>query len=313
MDKWRMRRGVVGSIGMANLIAGTLACSFILGGQAFGQDTIKIALIDAEGKTVKESLKGKLELDHGYVKGDRIVISGDDWLDSMELVVKVDEHYAETILYAPKKTVPDRPKIEFPIPLWLEGWHNDISPYPPKAFKGKKHIITARPATRKEINAYRNLALNPMDHRGISTYFPHATSNSEWGDAALYAARNAIDGFVEATGDHHTWPRQSWGPYRPADHPDPQLMVEFGRPVEIDKLVVVVRHNDNQSNHWKDVTVEFSDGSTVEINPKYSGDRQEFPIKKRVVTGMRFCDLGAEVAGGYAAFIEVEAWGKPAE
>jgi hypothetical protein len=298
---------------MANLIAGTLACSFILGGQAFGQDTIKIALIDAEGKTVKESLKGKLELDHGYVKGDRIVISGDDWLDSMELVVKVDEHYAETILYAPKKTVPDRPKIEFPIPLWLEGWHNDISPYPPKAFKGKKHIITARPATRKEINAYRNLALNPMDHRGISTYFPHATSNSEWGDAALYAARNAIDGFVEATGDHHTWPRQSWGPYRPADHPDPQLMVEFGRPVEIDKLVVVVRHNDNQSNHWKDVTVEFSDGSTVEINPKYSGDRQEFPIKKRVVTGMRFCDLGAEVAGGYAAFIEVEAWGKPAE
>jgi len=283
--------------------AAVFVCGLALNGQAMGADVIKIALVDAKDAVVAESTTGTLKLDRTYVKGDRIIVTG-----ATHLAVKADAHYAETILFAPDK------KVDFLIPLWPEGKYPKNYPHPPKAFQGEAHVITARLATAKEIAAYRNMAVNPMDVRGKSRVFPHASSNSEWGEAAVFSAKTAIDGFVEATGDHHKWPRQSWGPYLPdAKHPKPELTIEFGRPVEIDKLAVVVRYNVRQGNHWKEATVEFSDGSSVKITPKYNGDRQEFKIAKRVVTSLKFTNLVSEKPGKYAAFVEVEAWGKPAK
>ncbi len=292
-------RSFLGAIGIA------LVCSFVLTGLAVRAEKgkIKIALIDADGKTVIESLSGKLELDRKYVKGDRIVVTG-----AKNLAIKADEHYAEAILFSPEK------KVDFPIPLWPEGRGPRTYPHPPKAFQGTKHVITARVATAKEINAYRNMAVNPMDPRGKSTAYAHASANSEWGKSAIYSAGCAIDGFVEATGDHHTWPRQSWGPHLPGGkHPEPELTINFGRPVEINKLVIVCRYNVRQGGYWKEATVEFSDGSKVTVKPEYNGKRQEFPIKKRVVTSLKIAKLVPNKAGRYAAFIEVEAWGKPAK
>ncbi|MDP6044494.1 MAG: hypothetical protein QGH94_01205 [Phycisphaerae bacterium] len=308
MQKSAKRRRVIPAAGIAGAVS--VACvvfAFVLctRAQVVNHGKVKIALVDAKGDEIKSSTSGKLELDRKYQKGDRIEIT---WAE--DIVVKIDEHVAETIVFAPQKHVPDRPKVIFPIPLWQTGHHPEILPYNPKAFVGKKHVITARAAKAKEVAAYRNVALNPIDPRGTSTFFPHASSNSEWGDAAIYAARNAIDGCVQAEGDHHDWPRQSWGPYLPEDHPKPELLVEFGREAEIDKIAVVVRFNENQYNHWKEATVEFSDGSKEKIKIKYNGKRQEFKIKKRTVTSMRFKTLVSETEGGYAAFVEVEAWGK---
>ena len=290
-----------GTPGRAGVVALVLVCGILAGGEAVGKDVVKIALVDAKGATVKESADGRLEVSRKYVKGDRIVVTG-----AVHLAVKVDRHYAEAILFAPKK------KVDFPVPLWPEGKYAKRYPHPPKAFQGEKHVITARAATEKEIKAYRNVALNPMDPRGKSAAYPHASSNSEWGEAAVFAARCAIDGFVETTGDHHSWPRQSWGPYLPGgEHPKPELTIEFGRPVEIDKLVVVVRHNVRQNNHWKEATVEFSDGSKAVIRPQFNGKRQEFPIARRVVTSLKITSIVSAKPGKYAAFVEVEAWGKP--
>ncbi|MBC8378107.1 MAG: discoidin domain-containing protein [Planctomycetes bacterium] len=298
MHTQQNHRNFIEAIGIA------LACSFALAGTAMGADKagIKIALIDTDGKCVKESVTGKLELDRKYVKGDRIVVTG-----AKNLAVKVDEHFAETLLFAPKG------KVDFPIPLWPVGKYAKKYPHPPKAFQGEKHVIAARVPTAREIAAYRNLAVNPMDPRGKSPAYPHASSNSEWGEAAVFSAKTAIDGFVEATGDHHSWPRQSWGPYLPGGkHPEPELTIDFGRPVEIDKLVIVGRYNVRQGGYWKEATVEFSDGSKVTIKPEYNGKRQEFPTKKRVVTSMKFTKLVPNIPKKYAAFVEVEAWGKPA-
>ena len=296
MHTQQKRCSFIRAIGIA------LACCFALTSAATGTDKVKIALIDAAGAAVKESVTGKLELDREYVKGDRIVVTG-----AKHLAVKVDEHFAEAILFAPKE------KVDYPIPLWPVGKYPKKYPHPPKAFQGAKHVITARVPTAREIGAYRNLAVNPMAPRGKSPAYPHASSNSEWGEAAVFSAKTAIDGFVEATGDHHSWPRQSWGPYLPGGkHPEPELTIDFGRPVEIDKLVVVVRYNVRQGGYWKEATVEFSDGSKVTIEPEYNGKRQEFPIKKRVVTSMKITKLVPNKPGKYAAFVEVEAWGKPA-
>lgn len=301
MHERQSRRSFLTAPRMAGVIAVVLACGLVQGAEAIGEDRVKIALVDAKGATVKESAGGTLALNRKYVKGDRIVVTGAE-----HLAVKVDQHYATAILFAPKR------KVVFPIPLWPEGKYAKRYPHPPKAFQGEKHVITARAATKKEINSYRNLACNPMDPRGKSVMYPHASSNSEWGEAAVFAARNAVDGFVEATGDHHSWPRQSWGPYLPGPkHPKPELTIEFGRPVEIDKLVVVVRHNARQNNHWKAATVEFSDRTKVTITPQFNGKRQEFPIDKRIVTSLKITSLVSDKPGKYAAFVEVEAWGKP--
>jgi len=289
---------------MGVCMAAVLACCLVPAGWATAADGAKItiALVDADNAVVKESASGKLEVSRTYVKGDRIVITG-----AKHLAVKADQHYAETILFAP------RSRVDFPIPLWPKGKYPRNYPHPPKAFQGERHVITARAATAREIGAYRNVALNPMDVRGKSVAYPHASSNSEWGEAAVFSAKTAIDGFVEATGDHHKWPRQSWGPYLPGPkHPKPELTIEFGRPVEIDKLVVVVRYNVRQGNHWKEATIEFSDGSTAKITPRYNGGRQAFPITRRVVTSMKITGLVSAKPGKYAAFVEVEAWGKPA-
>lgn len=293
MLKQRNRRRLPGTIGLALFAA-------LLPAAALARGRVKIGLIDASGKTVKVSATGVLDLARTYEKGDRVVVTGAKYL-----AVKVDEHFAETILYAPEG------KVVYPIPLWQKGKYANRYPHPPKAFQGGRHVIKARAATRKEIGSYRNVACNPMDPRGKSVMFPHASSDSEWGEAGVFAARNAIDGFVETTGDHHSWPHQSWGPYLPGGkHPAPELTVDFGRPVRIDKLVVVVRHNVRQNNHWKEATVEFSDGSSVKINPEYNGERQEFPIKERTVSSMKFVGLVPDKPRKYAAFVEVEAWGR---
>ena len=83
----------------------------------------------------------------------------------------------------------------------------------------------------RELDAYRNLACNPYDVRGESRRFPHATSNSECRDEAVFAARNAIDGFKENR-RHGGWPFQSWGPEK---RKDLWWQVDFGREVEVDK------------------------------------------------------------------------------
>jgi len=267
---------------------------------AAARTRVAISLVDAAGKIVQSSAAGTLRLRRKYAKGDRVVVAG-----AKHLAVKVDEHFAETILYCPKGVA------EYPIPLWQKGKYAKKYPHPPKAFHGETHVITARAATAAEVVAYRNVACNPMDPHGSSTMFPHATSNSEWGEAGVFAARNAIDGFVETTGDHHSWPRQSWGPHLPGGkHPELEFAIEFGRTVEIDKLVIVVRHNVRQNNHWKRATVEFSDGSSETIDIAYNGERQELKFAKRRVDSLKFVKLVPDKPGKYAAFVEVEAWGR---
>ncbi len=292
LDRRGCRR--ISALAMAGIFAALVPVT------AAARGRVTISLVDAGGKVVESSTTGTLRLRRKYAKGDKVVVAG-----AKHLAVKVDEHFAEIFLYCPGG------RAEYPIPLWQKGKYAKKFPHPPKAFQGETHVITARAATAAEVAAYRNVACNPMDPRGKSAMFPHATSNSEWGEAGVFAARNAIDGFVETTGDHHSWPRQSWGPYLPGGkHPELEFTIEFGRTVEIDKLVVVVRHNVRQNNHWKRATVEFSDGGSETIDIAFNGERQEFKIAKRRVDSLKFVKLVSDKPGKYAAFVEVEAWGR---
>jgi hypothetical protein len=157
---------------------------------------------------------------------------------------------------------------------------------------------------------YRNLALNPFaSNRDEPMYVPHATSNSEY-NKAEFAARCAIDG-NRANKDVHGC--GSWGPQK---KPDIWWQLDFGRPVEVDKLVLWLRAawgppDNPHDSWWQEATVEFSDGSTEKLALKKDPEGQSFPVRKRVVTWLRLKNLKS-AEDRWCALCEFEAWGRDA-
>lgn len=224
--------------------------------------------------------------------GDVIRLSGSD-----HMVVQLDEQLPESLIYSPQG------RIEFPIPT-----DRELRVYPPKSFTAKPRRIAARIASAAEIGAYRNLALNPLDVRGKSISFPHATSNSECRNDPSFAARNAINGRTANTGHGPRFP--SWGPDQRTDL---WWKVEFGRPVRIDKIVLSIRADFPHDRHWHTATIEFSDGSRQPVKIEKTAEPQTFTFDNRTVEWLRFTDLVQEEPLGWCAFMEVEVWGRDAK
>ena len=221
------------------------------------------------------------------------------------MVVQLDKEMPETLAYSPTG--------EWIYKLPAETGQKDSiwRVLPPQAFSGDKHLITARAATPREVAAYRNVALNPYDVRTPnfsveSIAYPHATSNSECRGEADFAARNAIDGHTENT-RHGPWPVQSWGPDQRTDL---WWQVDFGRPVEVDKVVLYIRADFPHDAYWHDAMIEFSDGSKVKISLERKAAAQEFTFPKRVTNYVKFTDLEQTKPLGWAGFTEVEVWGR---
>ncbi|MEI8234379.1 MAG: hypothetical protein WCH57_06795 [Verrucomicrobiota bacterium] len=247
------------------------------------QPPVSLKVIDAAGNSVA--------LERPLQQGDRIEITGPSYM-----MLGLSPQLPESLVYSPEG------RIEFPVPLSPK----EVKAYPPNAFAGGKPALSARPATAAEIAADRNLALNPYDVRGLSTFFPHATSNSECREDPVFAARNAIDGSLENR-HHGGWPYQSWGPDQRADL---WWKVDFGRLVEIDKLVLTVRSDFPHDKVWSSATVLFADGSTEKITLRAVKEPQSFAFEKRKASWVELTDLVQEKPPGWCALSEVEAYGR---
>jgi rhamnogalacturonyl hydrolase YesR len=157
---------------------------------------------------------------------------------------------------------------------------------------------------------YRDVALNPSDTTAREPIsFPHATSNSEYNQKE-FAARCAIDG-SRRNDDVHG--RGSWGPRKETGI---WWRLDFGRPVEIDKLVLFLRaawtpDGAPHDSYWKEATVEFSDGSVEKLELKQVAAGQEFPLSPRTVTSLRLKSL-EPAEDKWCALAEFEAWGRDA-
>ena len=147
-----------------------------------------------------------------------------------------------------------------------------------KVFTGKRHFLSVKKAFDEEKNNYRNLSENVWDQHGTVNCYPHASANVETRGEAVFAALNAIDGVI-APKDHWRWPYQSWGINR---RDDATWKLEFGRQVEMDKLVVYTRADFPHDNWWEKMTVTFSDGSVEVLDLVKGGTAQVFPIKKKI-------------------------------
>lgn len=172
---------------------------------------------------------------------------------------------------------------------------------------GELHYIYAREAYDEEIYAYRNQALNVYDNHDNCNSYPHASANVETRGEAVFAARNAIDG-VKANSAHGQWPYVSWGINR---NPDAVLRIDFGHEIETDKAIIYLRADFPHDNWWKEVTLAFSDGSTVAAQLEKMATGQTVTYPKRTVSWVEFKKLiPAETQSPFPALTQLEIYGK---
>jgi len=247
----------------------------------------------AEIKSDSSAIKGEINLiiDREYREGDYLIVEG-----GKNLFVQFDENIPGCYVYVPNGS------FIFRIPF-----HENGKNYPEESFSGRKHQIKARICSKKEWSDYRNLALNSFDIRGDTDFYPHATSNSECRNESFYAARNAIDGY-KSSSKHGKWPYQAWGPDM---RDDLWLKIDFGKNVEVDKLIIVNRaqYDDMHDSYWKEAIVRFSDGSSEKIKIEKTALPQEIKITKHKTSWVKFTDL-MEDENKWCSWIEMEVWGR---
>lgn len=178
----------------------------------------------------------------------------------------------------------------------------------PKAFTGERHYLTVRAAADYEVGAYRNLAKNAADQHEDRGCYPHASANVETRGESVFAARNAIDG-VTANLSHGRWPYESWGINM---QDDAEMTLDFGRPVDFDRIVLYTRADFPHDNWWKQVTFTFSDGSAETVALEKSVEPHEIPMKKTGITWLKFGSLikDPEDPSPFPALTQIEVYGR---
>lgn len=176
----------------------------------------------------------------------------------------------------------------------------------PKAFIGNRHYIYVKAAREDEIKCYRNLALNPYDQHGEVNAYPHASANVETRGESVFAAKNAIDGVCENR-SHGEWPYQSWGINR---QKDAAMRVDFGRKVEADKIAIYTRADFPHDNWWTQVTLTFSDGSSIDWKLEKSRFAQVLNFDKKEIEWVELGNLiQSDDPSPFPALSQIEVYG----
>ena len=176
----------------------------------------------------------------------------------------------------------------------------------PKVFWGTRHLLSVKKAHSFEVEGYRNLALNIWDQHGEVNCYPHTSANVETRGESVFAAVNAIDG-ITVSNCHGEWPYESWGINR---RDDACMKLDFGRKVEVDRVVLYTRADYPHDNWWKQGLIEFSDGSSLKLDLKKTGTAQEFTFEKRQIEWLEFKNLiKAEGVSPFPALAQIEVYG----
>lgn len=251
-----------------------------------------------QNKEVKAAIGGRdqavLAWKGEYEEGDRILFQVPE--KDRFYIIRVDDSMDESYIYAAEQ------EICYDVPF-----EEKKTSYNPKSFTGERHYLTARYAADYEIRSYKNLAKNVMDQHMFRGYYPHASANVETRGEAVFAARNAIDG-VTANLSHGRWPYESWGINR---QEDAMMKLEFGRPVDFDRIVLYTRADFPHDNWWEKVTLQFSDGSSLTVELEKQVEPHIIPLEK---TGITWLTLGslikADDPSPFPALTQIEVYGK---
>lgn len=228
-----------------------------------------------------------------YEKGDAIVFDVPE--TPQYYFLRVDDAMEEAFVYLTKDT------LVYEIPF--DEKKDNLNP---KAFAGNDHYLTLRRAEAYEVSSYKNLARNAADQHEDKGCYPHAYANVETRGESVFAARNAIDG-VLGNLSHGKWPYASWGINM---QDDAQMTLDFGRPVDFDKIVLYTRADFPHDNWWTEVTFSFSDGSTKVASLEKSSEPHVIPVEKSGITWLRFGNLiKADDPSPFPALTQIEVYG----
>jgi hypothetical protein len=257
---------------------------------------LSISIYDVHGKLLAQNMEqGEVGLvyQQAYQEGDTVVINSAE--SDKYLKVQIDDALGQAFLYITAK------EIIYRIPFGEKR-----SSYSPKVFSGNLHYLWAREATQEEILEYKNLAVNVMDQHQMNGCYPHASANVETRGEAVFAARNAIDG-VRENHSHGGWPYQSWGINR---QDDARIRVDFGRMVRIDKILLYTRADFPHDNWWKEVTLQFSDGSELVWELEKTDKAHVIPCGNLEVMWLELCNLiKSEDPSPFPALTQIEVYG----
>lgn len=256
---------------------------------------LSLKVLDKNGKTLFVS-SGEdyvsLVATSEYSEGDRIVLETSE--KNIHIHLQVDDALGAALCY-----ITDN--VSFDIPFGEKRIC-----YSPKVFYGNRHHLFARTAKDYEVAAYRNLAVNVCDQHGDTHCFPHALANVETRGESVFAARNAIDGVCENR-SHGEWPYESWGINM---RDDAEMTVDFGREVEVDKVVLFTRSDFPHDNWWKQVTLAFSDGSSIDWTLEKSSLPHTLTFEKKRISQVRLCSLiKADDPSPFPALSQIEVYG----
>ena len=218
---------------------------------------IFLTITDMNGKE-KFCTKGatiKTEYNGGLSPGDKIKIRVDG---GNTIALQLNPTLKESLLYLPNRS------FTFTIPTKRELQMG----YAPNVFQGDKHLISVRELEEDEFCAKRNIALNSHDLRKKTGAYPHASANFVTREEPCFYERNAIDGETNNQG-HGPYPYHSWAG---GARNDLEYTLDFGREVEIEKLVFFLRADFRyddftkkpHDSYWKKLDIQFSDGEIIE-------------------------------------------------
>jgi len=266
----------------------------------YRENMIYLEVFDRMGRRkawTEDEKQAVLAFEADYEEGDciRIIVPKTD----THYVIRIDDAIDESMVYMTER------KLIFEVPFGekKKSWN-------PRAFTGRRHYLTCRPAGDRETKAYRNLAKNTMDQHGERGCFPHASANVETRGESVFAARNAIDGVV-ANRSHGSWPYESWGINK---RKDAQFLLEFGRPVMFDRIVLWTRADFPHDNWWIQADLEFSDGTCETIFLKKTHKPQEFFLEKKNISWIKLKNLvQSDDPSPFPALTQIEVYGTQAD
>ncbi|MDL2301075.1 carbohydrate-binding protein [Lachnospiraceae bacterium OttesenSCG-928-D06] len=258
---------------------------------------LKLKILNKARDTAAASTSGEklvtLVYTAPYQEGDMVMLELNQ--KGIYCEIQLDDAMKPAVLYIRSNT------LYFEIPFGQR--REAISP---KAFSGSSHVLSARVLDDWELDAVRNLALNPYDGFLGPEVFPHADANVETRNEAVFAARNAIDG-IYANNAHGKFPYGSWGINQRSDA---EFQLDFGTEVEVCAVRLTLRADFPHDTVWECATIVFSDGSSEVLELKKTAQPQLFSIVSRVITSLTLKELKkADEASPFPSLTQVEVIG----
>lgn len=257
---------------------------------------MKIRLTDRLGRPLaSEEGEGSVTLTYNQAYGFE-----DIWIFETSpgafVEIELDPYLKPSIIY-----VPDG-KVVYQIPAGPK-----LQAYHPEAFKGERHQATMRLVEDEVLKMPRNLAMNGLDKRWDTGYFPHASANVVTRDEPWFEAKNAIDGHLTRDG-HGGWPYQSWGG---GLRDDLEFTLDFGREVLVDEIVIYLRadYNNDHDVNWESCLMTFSDGSERTIKMEKSEEGQSYQFDQKKISWLKLSALKREVSEAFSALSQIEVFG----